>query len=97
MDLKKNGWESKYQYFNAFWRHKKLKSIYGHDDPLVAVWLMVKKSRTPTTKYGPLDAIWFITFIFCDVGSGVSYAPIWEMGGVYPYMGTPQRRVFWGF
>jgi hypothetical protein len=34
--------------------------------------------------------------IFCDVSSGVGYAPIWEMGGVYPYMGTPQRRGFFG-
>jgi hypothetical protein len=26
----------------------------------------------------------------------VGYAPIWEMGGVYPYMETPQRRGFLG-
>ena len=35
---------------------KKLKFIYGHDDALVAVWLMVKKSSRPeerTTKYDP--------------------------------------------
>jgi hypothetical protein len=44
---------------------KELKSIYGHDAALVAVWLMVNKFPHPderTTKYGPLDAIWFITF-----------------------------------
>ena len=35
---------------------KYLKSIYGHDDALVAVWLMVKEFPAPdkrTTKYGP--------------------------------------------
>jgi hypothetical protein len=39
---------------------------------------------------GRHDHIW-ISF-FCDVSSGVDYAPIWEMGGVYPYMGAPQRH-----
>ena len=34
---------------------------------------------------------------FCDVSSGGwGYALIWHMGGVYPYMGTPQRHGFWG-
>jgi len=35
--------------------------------------------------------------IFCDVSSwGWGYAPIGHMGGVYPYMGTPQRHRFLG-
>jgi hypothetical protein len=34
---------------------------------------------------------------FGDVSSGGwGYALIWHMGGVYPYMGTPQRRGFFG-
>ena len=45
---------------------KKFISIYGHDDALVAVWLMVKQMpRIPTTELPnmvPRDAIWFISF-----------------------------------
>ena len=32
---------------------KNLKSIYGHNDPLVALWLMKRIPRSPTTKYAP--------------------------------------------
>jgi hypothetical protein len=41
------------------------------------------------------DHIWISIFFVTSV-PGWGYALIWDMGGAYPYMGTPQRRGFLG-
>jgi hypothetical protein len=38
----------------------------------------------------------FQIFWWRQFRGGWGYALIWHMGGVYPYMGTPQRRGFFG-
>jgi hypothetical protein len=35
-------------------------------------------------------------FFVTSVEKGWGYVPIWEMGGVYPYMGAPQCHRFLG-
>ena len=54
-------------------------------------WLIVQRE-------GRHDHIWISIFFVTSVQEGgCGYALIWHMGGVYPYMETPQRRRFLGW